>query len=298
MVVTDWANPFFTDVAQGADHAASERDVTVALCSSFSDRDREHRHLERFEAARASGVIVTPLDVADPWLHGLASRGVPVVVLARQIDDPGLCSVRTDDEAGGALAARHLLERGHRRLAFVGLQFGDRHRGATRVVERPEFAGAGLLAVAAEAPALAAGRQAGDEIAALPPRRRSTGVLCGNDLLALGVLQAMTEHGLRPPEDVAIVGYDDIGYAAGAAVPLTFLRQPSVELGRAAVRLLLDEVDRGPEHRHEHVVFVPELVVRRSSDVTRRVRRASSLTRLKSDRPGQDVFDGPVAGHD
>jgi LacI family transcriptional regulator len=84
--------------------------------------------------------------------------------------------------------------------------------------------------------------------------------------MALGVLQAMTIAGIRVPEDVAIVGYDDISYAAGAAVPLSSVRQPREEMGRSAVRLLLEEIADQDTHRHRAVVFTPELIVRASSD--------------------------------
>jgi LacI family transcriptional regulator len=90
-------------------------------------------------------------------------------------------------------------------------------------------------------------------------------VFCANDLLALGVLQEMTQRGLRVPDDVAIVGYDDIEFAAAAAVPLSSVRQPREQLGRTATQLLLDEVNDPARHQHRHVVFQPELVVRDSS---------------------------------
>jgi LacI family transcriptional regulator len=90
-------------------------------------------------------------------------------------------------------------------------------------------------------------------------------VFCANDLLALGVLQEMTQRGIRVPADIAIVGYDDIEFAAAAAVPLSSVRQPREQLGRTAAQLLLEEIEDGPAHEHRHVVFQPELVVRESS---------------------------------
>ncbi|MER7470330.1 substrate-binding domain-containing protein, partial [Micromonospora sp. NPDC000018] len=122
-----------------------------------------------------------------------------------------------------------------------------------------------------ETPSLtvAAGRHAAGEIAELPARQRPTAVFCANDLVALGVLQEMTQRDLRVPDDVAIVGYDDIEFAAAAAVPLSSVRQPREQLGRTATQLLLDEVNDQGRHRHRHVVFQPELVVRASSTPAR-----------------------------
>jgi LacI family transcriptional regulator len=99
-------------------------------------------------------------------------------------------------------------------------------------------------------------------------------VFCANDLLALGVLQEMTRLGVRVPADVALVGYDDIDFAAAAAVPLSSVRQPREDLGRTAAELLLDEVNDPERHRHRQVVFEPELVVRVSSAPPRQGRPA------------------------
>ena len=95
-------------------------------------------------------------------------------------------------------------------------------------------------------------------------RRRPTAAFCANDLLALGLLQQLSSSGCSVPDDLAIVGYDDIEYAAAAAVPLTSVRQPRQELGRRAAELVLDEADN-PGHLHEQLVFTPELVARRST---------------------------------
>lgn len=93
-----------------------------------------------------------------------------------------------------------------------------------------------------------------------------TGVVCANDLLALGVLQECVHRGVRVPEDLAIVGYDDIDYAAGAAVPLTSISQPRAELGRAAAELLLEQVSASGAHEFRQLTFEPSLVVRGSTD--------------------------------
>ncbi len=102
----------------------------------------------------------------------------------------------------------------------------------------------------------------------MPARRRPTAVFCANDLLALGLLQEMTRRHLDVPGDLAIVGYDDIDFAAAAAVPLTSVRQPSAQLGRAAAELLIEEVAAEATHRHRQVIFEPELVVRASTGGT------------------------------
>jgi LacI family transcriptional regulator len=110
-----------------------------------------------------------------------------------------------------------------------------------------------------------AGQRAGAALAELPGAQRPTAVFCANDLLALGVLQEMTAQRIRAPEDISLIGYDDIDFAAAAAVPLSSVRQPRQLLGRTAAQLLLDEALGEGSHQHRQVVFEPELVVRRSS---------------------------------
>ncbi|MEV4836677.1 LacI family DNA-binding transcriptional regulator [Nonomuraea sp. NPDC049486] len=278
LVVLDVSNPFFADVAQGAEAVADEHDTMMMLCNSAADPDRERRHLDQLEQQRVLGVLITPVDAASPRLAQLTARGTPVVLVDSAATGMQ-CSVAVDDRLGGQVAAAHLIERGHRRIAFVGgplsiKQVADRHAGASAAVSAAVSASAGegaeLVDFETTALGVAAGRAAGERLAALPGAERPTAAFCANDLLALGFLQAMSLRGLKVPDDVAIVGYDDIDFAAAAAVPLSSVRQPRELLGRTAIELLLEEVSSPDEHRHRQVIFQPDLVVRESSKAIRR----------------------------
>jgi LacI family transcriptional regulator len=118
----------------------------------------------------------------------------------------------------------------------------------------------------------------------MPRRRRPTAAFCGNDLVALGLLQHLTLHGLAVPDDVAIVGYDDIEFAGAAAVPLTSIHQPRRRLGRDAATLLLAESDNADGHVHEQIVVTPELVVR-TSTVGPRFSLTNEVARQTSGQP-------------
>jgi DNA-binding LacI/PurR family transcriptional regulator len=270
MVVLDMANPFFTDVARGAEEEAAGHGAMLVLCNSGSDDRREHRHLEQIAEQRMRGVLLTPVvGDGDEPLEMLAAQNIPAVLVDRGSPRPDRCSVTVDDVLGGRLAARHLLALGHTHLGFVGgplsvTQVADRLHGAAEIVHA---AGARLDHLATAAPTVAAGRDATAALLTAPDR--PTALFCANDLLALGALQALILHGLSVPGDMAVIGYDDIDFAAAAAVPLSSVRQPREELGRTAARLLLEEADGDPGHRHQHVVFMPELVVRRSTDPSR-----------------------------
>ena len=269
MLVLDVGNPFFTDVARGADDVVGRQGSILTLVDLADDAVRQRRTLDQLEEHRVQGVLITPVDGEDPRLDELAARGVPVVLVDRRSGDPYRCSVAVDDVLGGQLAAQHLLEQGHESIAFVGgpihlRQVADRRQGAASAVQRAGAA-AELTTFETPSPTIRSGLEAGRSIAAIAPERRPTAVFCANDLLALGVLQAFTSAGLRVPDDIAIIGYDDIDFAAGAAVPLSSVRQPREELGRTAAELLFDELRDPHGHRHRQVVFQPELVVRESS---------------------------------
>jgi DNA-binding LacI/PurR family transcriptional regulator len=218
-------------------------------------------------------VLITPVDDSPgSRLEQLILRGTPVVLVDRGSGRASRCSVAVDDVLGGRLAGRHLRERRHRRIAFVGgpfsiQQVADRYAGLTEAL-----AGAPAPSIVPTPNlTIASGRTAAGRLADLPDADRPTAVFCANDLLALGVLQELTQRGLRVPRDVAIVGYDDIEFAAAAAVPLSSVRQPREQLGRAAAELLLEEVNAPEQHEHRQVLFQPSLVVRASSLPDRRV---------------------------
>jgi LacI family transcriptional regulator len=205
----------------------------------------------------------------------MQERGTPVILVDSRSATGKQCSVSVDDVLGGDVAATHLIDGGHDQLAFVGgpaglRQVADRREGAARALARSGRDASELMVIETTALNVASGQSAGRQIAAMPPGSRPTAVFCANDLLALGVLQEMTKHSISVPDDIAIVGYDDIEFAAAAAVPLSSVRQPRQELGRMAAQLLIEETKSTGKHRHRQVVFQPELEIRTSSQAAAR----------------------------
>jgi LacI family transcriptional regulator len=273
LVVLDVTNPFFTEVARGVEDYAQAAGYAVILCNSDEADDKERRYLRVLEEQRVRGILITPVHGRAPELRRIRDRGTPVVLLDRP-GSAGQCSVAVDDRRGGEIAVSHLLDLGHRRIALVNgplaiRQCADRRRGALRAVERAGLDPAAVLAeITVPAMNARAGAGAADELLGAVPagtERRPTAVFCTNDMLALGLLRGLGQAGVAVPGDLAVVGYDDIEFAADAAVPLTSVRQPKYQLGRAAAELLLDEADRPDEHEHRRFVFKPELVARASS---------------------------------
>lgn len=268
LVVLDVRNPFFTDVARGAEDEAARHGLSVILGNSDENSEREAGYLDLFEEQRVHGVLISPYGEVGPRLARLRSRGTPAVLVDRISSDGAFSSVSVDDFAGGHLAAQHLMDAGRRRLTFAGGPFGirqvsDRYAGARAAVEAQ--AGATLEAIELTAPSVLEGRRAGEEILSRTIKRRPDAVFAANDLVATGMLQALVMEGtMRVPHDIALIGFDDIDFASAAVVPLSSVRQPSQLIGRTAVQLLIEEA-ADPSLTPRQVVFQPELVVRNST---------------------------------
>jgi LacI family transcriptional regulator, galactose operon repressor len=267
-IVLDVANPFFTEVTRGIEDRLREENCLLVLCNSDDSLEKESHYLGVLEEQRVRGVLITPASRDLSRLEQMRRMGTAVVLLDRTSPTPDLCSVGVDDVRGGEIAGQHLLELGHRRIAFLNgprsiRQCADRRRGLRKAVR-----GAGLDPDRViEEITVASLNAEGGEAAIMAAVSRSTAppaIFCVNDLVALGVLRALMRRGIAVPDDVAVVGYDDVEFAAMLSTPLTSVRQPKYRLGQAAAELLLAEADDG-NHRHEQRLFQPELVIRESS---------------------------------
>ncbi|WP_200913393.1 MULTISPECIES: LacI family DNA-binding transcriptional regulator [unclassified Frigoribacterium] len=268
LIILDGGNPFFTDVARGAEAAAEESGRIILLGNSDQLVEREAHYLDLFDEQRVMGILISPVGDVSDRLRRLRLRGVPAVLVDRRADLTEFSSVSVDDVRGGYLATEHLLGLGRRRIAFVGgpadlQQVADRLAGARDAVAATP--GATLEVVEIPALTVQNGREAAGAIARRDAADRPDAIFAANDLAAMGVLQALVMQGdLRVPDDVALIGYDDIDFARAAVVPLTSVRQPSALIGQTAVEILRDEAD-DPERPPRRIVFEPELVVREST---------------------------------
>ena len=269
LVVLDVANPFFTDVARGAEDRAAEEGLTVLLGNSDENPGRQDAYLDLFEEQRVHGVLISPLGDVGDRLSLLRARGTPTVLVDSRIADRSFSSVAVDDVAGGYLAVSHLADIGRTRIAFVGgphsiRQVVDRLEGArTAVAEHP---GVTLETIDTDSLSVLQGRFVGERLLLRPVAERPDAIFAANDLLAIGVLQALNMLGdVDVPRDIALIGYDDIAFASAAVVPLSSIRQPSALIGYTAVDLLLREAAGGDDFQNEQIQFQPELVVREST---------------------------------
>ena len=253
-------------------NAMSERlaaaDMHLLSAVDGGDRGRERTFLELFERQRVAGIIITPLADIETDLARMRQRGLASVLSAHRANSPDQASVAVDHRRGGRLAAEHLLDLGRRRLAFVTdtlelPQIAERFQGAMSVVaEHPE---ATLEVVSAPSRSVSGGEASADQLRRRAPASRPDGIFCVNDLVALGLCSNLRAD-VRIPEELAVVGYDDIEFARLGVVPLTSVRTPQEELGVAAAELLLAEIAGIPEDGVDrHRELAPELVIRGST---------------------------------
>jgi LacI family transcriptional regulator len=266
LLVLDVRNPFFTDIARGAEEAANDHNMSVLLANSDETQEREKQLLGLFEEQRVAGLLVSPVTSDIEELRKTQARGTPIVLVDRQSKDKSFCSVSVDDVAGGEMAVQHLVDVGKKNILFAGgpigiEQIADRLKGAERAVSKNK--GVHLETFVTKNLTVLEGRALGDEILSRPKSKRPDAIFAANDLLALGIMQAIVvSKEVSIPKDIAIVGYDDISYASTAIISLTSIRQPSMLIGAQAVELLLQETENPGSAKGRQVVFQPELVVR------------------------------------
>lgn len=269
LVVLDVTNPFFTEVARGVEDVANESGYVVILCNSDNSPEKEGRYLRVLQEQRTAGILITPVQNEVAYLQRLRQQAIGLVLLDRPSRARDLCSVAINDDLGGELAMHHLLELGHRRVAFVSgplsiRQYAERRQGARRAIKLagldPNECMSDMLVTAQNA---LSGEQCVETLLTLTPR--PTAIFCANDLLALGVMRGLGQQGIKIPDDMALVGYDDVEFASMLSPALTSVRQPKYQLGRAAAELLLHEIGETEKHQHSQIMYQPELIVRAST---------------------------------
>jgi LacI family transcriptional regulator len=254
----DLANPFHAEVNRGIEDRLAEAGCVLLACSTDLRAATESRLLRLLEQQGVRGIVISPIDPAQ--LAEVTRRGTPVVLLDHPKQQLDMCAVAVDDELGGRLAGEHLRALGHRRIVHLSGTVDPgpvlrRRDGLRQAVGE-------LLEVRMDVhpPSLGeAAAAAAERVLALEP----TAVACLNDTAALGLLDGLAALGVRVPEDLSIVGYDDLPFARRLAPALTTVSQPKYQLGYAAAELLLDE--GRPGHLHREVRFQPSLVVRSST---------------------------------
>jgi DNA-binding LacI/PurR family transcriptional regulator len=263
VVLNDLHNPFFAEIADGLQAAADDNRYRLLIGNGSHSQLGEERSVETFLQFRADGLVIAGSVLSDDLLER-TSRTAPIVVVGRTSSSQVFDTANTDDQVGARLVVDHLIDLGHERIAHID---GGRGAGVTerRAGYRSAMNARGLgehIHVVRGDYSEAGGRKAARVL--MQHDRRPTAIFAGNDLSAVGALGVVEYLGFDVPGDVSIVGYDNTALAAMHHVALTTINQPTEELGRAAIDLLLQRLD-GNRTEATHHVAEPELICRSTS---------------------------------
>lgn len=255
LIVTDIRNPFFAELARGVEDTASAAGYDLLLCNSDLDRVKQMRYLHSLLAKRVSGIVMNSvLDFSQAVQDELSHCGVPIVLLSQSKEVRGFSTVTAENFQGGFLAGKYLVDLGHQVIAhFTGSgkhgSLADRANGFLKAVNSSKRKPKAIVLRGHRS------YEGGYEVMKrlLKNRRNVSALFACNDVVAFGALRAAFEAGVRIPQDISVVGFDNVEFAALTRPPLTTVDQPRYGLGQAAVEILLKHIgcDRPwvPEHR-------------------------------------------------
>lgn len=266
LIISDITNPFFTSMVRGVEDAAQAAGFSVMLANADEDLAKESQYLEVAAAEKLAGVVLSPASSQHTRIDLLTERGIPVVTIDRRLRNPAVDSVTVNNRGAALEASAHLIDEGCRRIGFVA--------------GPPETTTATGRLAGHKAALLAAGREFEESLLAygdyrVEGGRAATasllelsggidGLFVSNNLMTVGALQALGERELRIPDDVALVGFDDMSWNVGYRPSLSLVEQPTYEIGHQAATLLLKRI-RGDRSDPSHLVLTATLTVRDSS---------------------------------
>jgi len=267
LIISDITNPFHAEVARGVEDLAADYESNVILCNTDGRPKKEAAYVDLLLEKRVDGIIFTSVKMDESDVTELRAKRVPFVFAGRTLPDVDADSVVVDNVLGGFQATNHLLGLGHRKIAYIAgpshvSASVDRYEGYCQALRKagvepdPEFVAEGDF------------RQEGGYRAMSLLLSRGlpvTAVFAANDYMAIGALEAILEGGRKVPEDIAVVGFDDILFAGLHLVQLTTVAQPKYDMGAIAARILFERISSSSKDRPWHrVVLPPRLVIRRT----------------------------------
>ena len=266
LVVTHLTDPFFPELADGVMRAARDRGYTMFLSSTEDHEPTQRDVLDSLASHGVEAAIVFPANGSDESLAEAANDGMPIVVIDHEMDHPNIGVVSSDIRRGAAMAVTHLIETGHRRIGMVASSRSPRSRRWREKGYEDAFGAAGhrvdQTMVARQPPTIAGGRAATATL--LESNPDLTALFAYNDLMAIGAIAELKSLGRSVPDDVAVIGFDDIPLTEYVGPPITTVRLGRDRVGAAAVDLAI-AMREDSEHRLEPIVIGVELVHRSSA---------------------------------
>lgn len=270
LVIPDIQNPFFADVTRGVEDVAQAHGYALILSNSDEDADKQRLALEILQTEDVDGVIVPPVGAEDSAIEELLDSGIAVVCVDRRLPGTRVDTILSDNRKGAYEAVSHLIDLGHERIGFIGgiphiSTLTERRAGYERALRDHDLPVDPALIMEGD-DRREQGKIFTNELLSLaaPP----TALFTGNNLTTLGALAALNERGVEVPDEMALVGYDDVPWPMALNPPPTVVDQPGYEMGRRAAEILLGRL-QAPDRSPTTVTLQPKLIVRRSCGAER-----------------------------
>ncbi len=271
LVIPDIQNPFFADITRGVEDVAQSNDYALIISNSDEDLAKQKLAVDTLQTEEVDGVIVPPVGKDDPEIQRLLDSDIAVVCVDRRLETARVDTILSDNRQGAYDAVTHLIELGHERIGFIGgiphiSTSTARRRGYEQALRDHGLTVDPRLVKEGDS-RRERGRYLTKKLLSLD--RPPTALFTGNNLTTLGALSALNSQGIQVPDEMALVGYDDVPWARALQPPPTVVDQPAYEMGRRAAELLLTRLsdsDRSPTV----VTLQPELIIRRSCGAHKR----------------------------
>lgn len=273
LVIPNVSNPFYLQAMLGINEELINQSYNLILCNTMRDPEQEHRYLRQLYERQTRGVILSSVDENAGTIESYAKKGMKFVLLDQMIAGTQITGINFDTRGGARMATEYLISKGHRRIAFATLPLTRWTRNEVHKGYCDALAIAGIpieekyiYEFRPERPNGGSDLEffTGQKIAGkfLEDRCDATAILCINDMVAIGVIQTLIRSGKRVPEDVSVVGFDDIPYSAAYIPPLTTVHYPAAETGRLAAMMILDCLKNEDSEMHLSMNLAPRMVIR------------------------------------
>jgi LacI family transcriptional regulator len=270
LVITTIANPFYIELAQGIETTARGLGYNIIFCSTQNDLSIERQYIDMLRSKGVDGILFTSAHMGDPNIKELAEEGFPIILVNRRTYHPVVKEkidyVGVDNILGGFLAVEHLIRLGHKRIGVIGgssessvgferLEGGKKALEAYDLIKRDDYFLEGDFLKGS-------GYQGGKRFLKMtdPP----TAIFAANDYMALGAYQAISEEGVRIPEEVSLVGFNNIEFSTMSGIQLTTIGQKKFEMGTIAVQTLVEKIEGESKGSTQEILLKPELIIRRT----------------------------------
>jgi len=267
LIIPDIQNQFYSGIVRGVEDVTYGNDYAVILCNSDENPNKERFYLEVLKSESVDGIILPPIHQFGEEIESFIDLGIPVVCVDRKLIRKKVDTVVIGNERGGYDAVNHLIELGHRKIAIItsSLQFSsfeERQKGYERALKENGIEIDKRLIKEGDPRSSETARALADELLSL--EIRPTAIFATNNLMTLGVLEALNKHKINIPNDISLVGFDDLPWAKAIYPPLTTVQQPAYEMGQMAAELFFKRVEN-PTRETEEIVLEPKLIIRGSS---------------------------------